>query len=161
MENNKYEELRQQIEDKKDQIDILKMDIQELEADIKSYIPKNFANILEKANTFLNKWYLFYDAYFNSFEFCYCTNVTETYNGIDIDYRFVEITTSYDCNIRYYKKSIITISSMKYFDKIAILNEEEVKEICNKINKIIRGEQTVEDLFGYLKELYNAHKKIL
>lgn len=161
MENNRYEELRQQIEDKKDQIDILKMDIQELEADIKSYLSKNFANILEKANTFLNKWYLFYNAYFNSFKFCYCTNVTETYNGMGIDYRFVEITTSYDCNIRYYEKSIITISSMEYFDKIAILNEEEAKEICDKINKIICGEQTIADLFWYLKDLYIAHKKTL
>ena len=156
MENNRYEELRQQIEDKKDQIDFLKMDIQELEADIKRYLPKNFANILEKANTLLNKYYLCYNSYLNLFKICYCTNVTETYNGIDIDYRFVEIATSYDCNLRYYEKTIITISSMEYFDKIAILNEERAKEICDKINKIICGEQTVADLFWYLKDLYSA-----
>lgn len=46
---NKYEEMRQQIKDKKDQIDALKMDVQELEANIEQYLPGRFADILEKS----------------------------------------------------------------------------------------------------------------
>ena len=42
-----------------------------------------------------------------------------------------------------------------------ILNEEQAKEICNKINKIVCGEESVKDLFGYLKDLYIANKETL
>lgn len=47
---------------------------------------------------------------------------------------------------------------MEFFDGIVILNKEQAKEIYNEINKTICEEQTVKDLYRYLKELYSAEK---
>lgn len=151
---NKYEELRQQIADKKDQIDTLKMDIRELEADMERYLPERFADVLERANAFLNKYFLYYNDYCNEFRFCYCKNIRKTHTNIIIEYKRIEIGQSN--NIKLYETSTIMISSMEYFDSLIILKEEQAKEICDKINKIVCEEESVKDLFGYLKDLYSA-----
>ena len=157
MENNRYEELRQQIEDKKDQIDILKMDIQKLEVTMEQYRLGRFANILEKANTLVNKYYLDYNSYFDEFYFCYCKNANKVSTGITIENKFVEIELSN--SIRFYEINTTSVVSMEFFDKIIILNEKQIEEIYDKINKTIRGEQTVEDLYCDLKNMYNSIKK--
>ena len=159
MEDNKCEELRQQIEDKKEQIETLQKDIQKLEADIKHYLEKKIGNILEKATALLNKYYFCYDSFFNEFYFCYCKNISESRNGIGIEYKRIEIGKTN--NIGLSETSSTTISFIEYFDKLVILNEEQAKEICNKINKIVCGEESVKDLFGYLKDLYIANKETL
>ena len=151
---NKCEELQKQIEDKKEQIEILQKDIQELEANIERCLAGRFADILEKANTLLNKYYLYYNSCFDVFEFCYCNNVTKTSDGVNVDYRSVE--TAARVNIRYYEKNTITICSIEYFDRIVILNEEQAKEIYNEINKTVRGEQTTGDFCWYLKNMFNS-----
>ncbi len=157
MENEKYEELQQQIEDKEKQIEILQNDIRGLEADMERYRMRRFAAILEKANTFRNKYYLDYSSYFNVVYFCYCKNISESHNGgIGIEYKCIEISQSN--SIRFYETTTTTIFSMEFFDKIIILNKEQAKEIYNEINKTICEEQTVKDLFGYFKNMYNSIK---
>ena len=158
MEDNKCEELQQQIEDKEKQIEVLQNDIQKLEVIMEQHRGR-FANILEKANTLVNKYYLDYNSYFDEFYFCYCKNANKVSTGITIENKFVEIELSN--SIRFYEINTTSVVSMEFFDKIIILNERQIEEIYDKINKTIRGEQTVEDLFGYLKKLYNAHKKTL
>lgn len=154
---NKCEELRQQIEDKKEQIETLQTDIQELKKAIKQYRTERFIAILEKANTLGNKYYLGYSSYFNEVHFCYCKNISESHNGgIRIEYKRIEIGQSN--SIRFYETSTTTIASMEFFDGIVILNKEQAKEIYNEINKTICEEQTVKDLYRYLKELYSAEK---
>lgn len=44
-----------------------------------------FANILEKANTLVNKYYLDYNSYFDEFYFCYCKNANKVSTGITIE----------------------------------------------------------------------------
>lgn len=154
MENNKYEELQQQIEDKEKQIEILQNDIQELEADMERYRMRRFTNILEKANTLVNKYYLWYDSYFDEFHFCYCKNISEIYDGIEVEYKHIEISSAN--NIRFYQTYTTTIASMEFFDRNIFLNEKQTKEIYNEINKTICEEQTVKDLYRYLKDLYNS-----
>ena len=155
MEDNKCEELQQQIEDKEKQIEVLQNDIQKLEAIIEQHRGR-FANILEKANTLVNKYYLDYNSYFDEFYFCYCKNANKVSTGITIENKFVEIELSN--SIRFYEINTTSVVSMEFFDKIIILNEKQIEEIYDKINKTIRGEQTVEDLYCDLKELYNAEK---
>lgn len=157
MEDNKYKELRQQIEDKEKQIEILQNDIQELEETIEQYRSERFIAILEKTNTFVNKYYLDYSSYLNEIHFCYCKNISESHNGgIGIEYKCIEINQSN--SIRFYETSTTTIASMEFFNNIIILNKAQAKEIYNEINKTICEEQTVKDLHRYLKELYNAEK---
>lgn len=69
---NKYEELRREIDDKYEQLEALKMNIQQLEEDIKQYSSKKFDAVLEKANALLNKYYLYYNGNCDEFNFCYC-----------------------------------------------------------------------------------------
>ena len=159
IEDNKYEELQQQIEDKEKQIEVLQNDIQKLEATMEQYRLGRFANILEKANTLVNKYYLDYNSYFDEFYFCYCKNANKVSTGITIENKFVEIELSN--SIRFYEINTTSVVSMEFFNKIIILNEKQIEKIYDKINKTIRGEQTVEDLFGYLKDLYIANKETL
>lgn len=156
MEDNKCEELQQQIEDKKKQIEVLQNDIQKLEATMEQY-RERFANILEKANTLVDKYYLDYNSYFDEFYFCYCKNANKVSTGITIENKFVEIGLSN--SIRFYEINTTSVVSMEFFDKIIILNERQIEEIYDKINKTIRGEQTVEDLYYDLKNMYNSIKK--
>ena len=153
---DKCEELQQQIEDKEKQIEVLQNDIQKLEATMEQYRLGRFANILEKANTLVSKFYLGYSSCFDEFYFCYCKNANKVSTGITIENKYVEIDPSN--SIRFYEIGTITITSIEFFNNIIILNEKQVKEIYNEINKTIRGEQTVEDLYRYLKELYSSEK---
>lgn len=153
---NKCEELQQQIENKKEQIEVLQNDIQELEVTIERHQTERFTDILEKANALLNKYYLYYNDYCNAFRFCYCKNIRENPTNIVIEYKRIEISRSN--SIRFYETVAIMISSMEYFDNLIILKEEQAKEICGKINKIVHGEETVENLFGYLKNMYSTEK---
>ena len=160
MEDNKCEELRKQIEDKKGTDWNLTERYPETRSRYKTlFRKKKIGNILEKATALLNKYYFWYDSFFNEFYFCYCKNISESRNGIGIEYKRIEIGKTN--NIGLSETSSTTISFIEYFDKLFILNEEQAKEICNKINKIVCGEESVKDLFGYLKDLYIANKETL
>lgn len=152
---NKYEEMRQQIKDKKDQIDALKMDVKELEANIEQYLPGRFADILEKANTLLNKYYIYYNSYCNALYLHYCKNIKEYYDGIGIEYTYIEIAKSDKIiyNESYYVLKDISIED---FDRFKILNEKQMQEIYDRINKTIRREQSIDDLYSFLKDMYNS-----
>lgn len=119
---NKCEELQQQIENKKEQIEVLQNDIQELEVTIERHQTERFTDILEKANALLNKYYLYYNDYCNAFRFCYCKNIRENPTNIVIEYKRIEISRSN--SIRFYEIVAIMISSMEYFDNLIILKEE-------------------------------------
>ena len=156
MEDNKCEELQQQIEDKENQIEVLQNDIQKLEAAVERSRLGRFADLLEEASTLVSKFYLGYSSCFDEFYFCYCKNANKVSTGITIENKNVEIDTSN--SIRFYEIGTITITSIEFFNNIIILNEKQVKENYNEINKTICGEQTVKDLYRYLKELYSAEK---
>lgn len=151
---NKYEELRRQIEDKEKQIEILQNDIQELETTMELYQTERFTAILEKANILVNKYYLYYSSYFDEFYFCYCKNANKVSTGVTIENKCVEIGQSN--SIRFYETRTEEFASMEFFDRKVFLYEKQIKEIYNEINKTICGEQTVAGLYRYLKYLYNS-----
>lgn len=154
MENEKCEELRQEIENKEKQIEILQNDIQEFEAIMKQYQTERFTAILKKANTLLNKYYLDYNSCFDKFYFCYCKNASKVSTCVTIEYKCIEIGKSN--GIRFYETDTAEIASMEFFDRKVFLYEKQIKEIYNEINKTICGEQTVAGLYRYLKYLYNS-----
>lgn len=162
MENNKYEELHKQIEETRAQIDTLKMNVQELESDIKQYLPGKIDDILEKANSLWGKHYLYfncYNSYFDTFYFHYCKNITlknitSDYNVVNVKYACTEIGASGE--IRYRETGTTMVTSMEDFDGYKILNEKQTNEIYDEINKTIRREQSIDVLYSFLKDMYNS-----
>lgn len=159
MENNKYEELRREIDDKYEQLEALKMSIQQLEENIKQYSSKKFDAILEKASALLNKYYLYYNGNCDEFNFCYCKKITKTYDGVEIELASRTVVNKrFNMMLYYENPKAITITSEDNYLKSAIsLNGKQAYDVSVAIDKTIFREQTVKDLHSFLKDIYNIN----
>lgn len=156
---NKYEKLRREIDDKYEQLEALQMNIRELEEDIKQYSQKKFDAVLEKANAFLNKYYLYYNCNCDEFNFCYCKKVTKTYSGVEIELASRTVVNKrYNMMLYYENPKEITITSPDNYLMYAIqLSEEQAKEAQDEINKTSSRERSVRDLHSFLRDMYNTN----
>lgn len=152
---NKYEELRREIDDKYEQLEALQMNIRELEEDIKQYSQKKFDAVLEKASAFLNKYYLYYSDKCDEYNFCYCKKITKTYNGVEIELASRTVVNKRFNMMLYYEnpKAIIINSEDNYFRYAIQLNGEQAFQVQDEINKTSSREQSVKDLHSFLKDM--------
>lgn len=158
---NKYEELRREIDDKYEQLEVLQMDIQQLEEDIEQYSAKNLDAILEKANNLLNKYYLYYytDNNCDEFNFCYCKKVAKTCSGVEIELDSRTVVNKRFNMMLYYEnpKAIIINSEDNYFRYAIQLNGEQAYQVQDEINKTMSRERSVRDLHSFLRDMYNTN----
>lgn len=156
---NKYEEMRREIDDKYEQLEVLQMDIQQLEEDIKQYSQKKFDDVLEKANAFLNKYYLYYNGNCDEFNVCYCKKVTKTNSGVEIELASRTVVNKrYNMMLYYENPKEITITSTDHYLMYAIqLNGKQAKEAQDEINKTMSRERSVRDLHSFLRDMYNIN----
>lgn len=157
---NKYEELRREIDDKYEQLEALQMDIQQLEADMEQYSAKNLDTVLEEANNLLNTYYLYYytDDNCDEFNFCYCKKVTKTCSGVEIELGSRTVINGYFNMVLYYEnpKAITITSTGNYLRSAIPLDGKQAYDVCVAINKTICRELSVKDLHSFLKDMYNS-----
>lgn len=156
---NKYEELRREIDDKYEQLEALQMNIQELEEDIEQYSQKKFDAVLEKANAFLNKYYLYYNSDCDEFNFCYCKKITKTYDGVEIELASRTVVNKRFNMMLYYEnpKAVTITSTDHYLNYATQLNGEQAYQVQNEIDKTSSRERTVKDLHSFLRDMYNTN----
>ena len=156
---NKYEELRREINDKYEQLEALQMNIQELEEDIKQYSQKKFDAVLEKANAFLNKYYLYYNGNCDEFNFCYCKKITKTYDGVEIELASRTVVNKRFNMMLYYEnpKAVTITSENNYLNYATQLNGEQAYQVQDEINKTSSRERSVRDLHSFLRDMYNTN----
>ena len=156
---DKLDNLRQQIKDKKKQIEILQGDIQELEMDIERSLPERFAGILKKANTLLGRYYLYYNDSFNEFNFCYCKKVTKIDNGVEIELGSrIIVNECFNMMVYYENPNVLSITPENNYLNYAIqLNGEQAYQVQDEINKTSSREQSVKDLHSFLRDMYNTN----
>lgn len=147
---NKYEELRREIDDKYEQ----------LEADMEQYSAKNLDTVLEEANNLLNTYYLYYytDDNCDEFNFCYCKKVTKTCSGVEIELGSRTVINGYFNMVLYYEnpKAITITSTGNYLRSAIPLDGKQAYDVCVAINKTICRELSVKDLHSFLKDMYNS-----
>lgn len=160
MENNKYEELRHEIDKKYDALEALQIEIQQLEEDMEQYSAKNLDAVLEEANNLLNKYYLYYytDDNCDEFNFCYCKKVAKTCSGVEIELGSRTVINGYFNMVLYYEnpKAIIITSTGNYLRSAIPLDGKQAYDVCVAINKTICRELSVKDLHSFLKDMYNS-----
>lgn len=153
----KFDELYDQIKEKKIQMEKLGIEIKTLEESLEFLKSGEYDEVFKKANEMLNRYYLYYFPNDYIFLFGYCDNVAETSCGVEITRSGFTIGKIGD-RISYDEKYTFIITYDSYFDNVFVLDGQQSKIIQDEIDRTIHREQTTKDLYNYIENFYNTTK---